>query len=130
MKCTIVQADAILATDAAVDRGVRASAAMRKNYEAATSSQDAAGSHSTKPEGDCPICFEDFSASDEATEECATCKKHIHTECMATWIQQRRQVADEAQCVLCRSPWVDSKGVQLLTAVLMCHRFACQLALC
>ena len=48
--------------------------------------------------------------ADESTEQCATCRKHVHTQCMKEWIKQKKDRGDELLCVLCRSAWKDEEG--------------------
>ncbi|KAK7946094.1 Znf1 [Apiospora aurea] len=59
-------------------------------------------------EGDCPICFSEFEASDETVYCKATCGNNIHTQCFEMWAATKRQTPgakDQVTCPMCRSLW-------------------------
>ncbi|KAK6840217.1 hypothetical protein PG987_006083 [Apiospora arundinis] len=59
-------------------------------------------------EGDCPICFSEFEASDKTVYCKATCGNNIHTECFEMWAATKRQspgARDQVTCPMCRSLW-------------------------
>ena len=59
---------------------------------------------SDKPEGDCPICFEeltDGAAIDTVRCE-TTCHKWFHRECIKRWVE------DSPTCPMCRAEWKEA----------------------
>jgi Ring finger domain len=117
----LVQADEVLVRPEAAEPAALASPAVKRDYAKATGAaaadaDDGGARAAEPPEGDCPICFEDLGASTDATEQCATCNKHVHAECMREWIQQKQARGDALQCVLCRGAWKDSAGAPLRCA--------------
>ncbi|KAK8068569.1 E3 ubiquitin-protein ligase Zswim2 [Apiospora saccharicola] len=59
-------------------------------------------------EGDCPICFSEFEATDKTVYCKATCGNNIHTECFEMWAATKRQspgAKDQVTCPMCRSLW-------------------------
>ena len=59
---------------------------------------------SDKPEGDCPICFEeliDGTAIDTVRCE-TTCHKWFHRECIKRWVE------DSPTCPMCRAEWKEA----------------------
>lgn len=49
----------------------------------------------------------------EATEQCRTCRKHVHKSCMQTWLKSTKHWVTELLCVLCRSLWTgEETGAQ------------------
>ncbi len=62
-------------------------------------------SPSDKPEGDCPICFEELidAKAINGTIRCeTTCLKWFHRECIKRWVQ------DSPTCPMCRAEWTDA----------------------
>jgi hypothetical protein len=67
---------------------------------------------SDKPEGDCPICFEELTEGKENdatainnTIRCeTTCHKWFHRECITRWIQES---LTSPTCPMCRAEWTD-----------------------
>jgi hypothetical protein len=60
---------------------------------------------SDKPEGDCPICFEeltDGTAIDTVRCE-TTCHKWFHRECIKRWVE------DSPTCPMCRAEWKEAQ---------------------
>jgi hypothetical protein len=49
----------------------------------------------------CPICFEDFTNSEDLVYCKTSCGKSVHTDCFVKWAKVRT-----ATCVYCRSKWV------------------------
>lgn len=56
---------------------------------------------SDKPEGDCPICFEELIAIDIVRCE-TTCHKWFHRECIKRWVE------DSPTCPMCRAEWKEA----------------------
>lgn len=107
-----LQADEALASQSACDQDALVSKHYKAKYKRATGGTSAdAEADVGKPEGDCPICYEDMADTDEATEACTTCKHHVHKACMRTWMSRKDQ-AHQLACVLCRAPWTNSEGAE------------------
>lgn len=51
-----------------------------------------------KPEGDCPVCFEDMTGG-EALESCHTCRNYLHKDCLTMWLKI------QPTCCYCRQVW-------------------------
>lgn len=49
-----------------------------------------------KDDTDCVICFSEMDKETESLEDCGTCKKYFHTQCISAWKQHN------ATCPLCR----------------------------
>ncbi|CAE8593731.1 unnamed protein product, partial [Polarella glacialis] len=52
---------------------------------------------------ECPVCFEDMKASEEAKGKlvfCCACGNNFHGDCIRRW-----QTASSGDCPLCREPW-------------------------
>jgi hypothetical protein len=63
---------------------------------------------SDKPEGDCPICFEeltDGAAIDTVRCE-TTCHKWFHRECIKRWVE------DSPTCPMCRAEWKEAPATE------------------
>ncbi|KAF3000602.1 hypothetical protein E8E14_000731 [Neopestalotiopsis sp. 37M] len=60
-------------------------------------------------EGDCPICFMPFEASEETVYCRAQCGQNIHQECFEMWAATKRQNGGtrdgRVTCPMCRTPW-------------------------
>lgn len=57
---------------------------------------------SDKPEGDCPICFEELT---DCTVRCeTTCHKWFHRECIKRWVE------DSPTCPMCRVEWKEAQA--------------------
>ncbi len=55
-----------------------------------------------KDDTDCTICFTEMDKENEKLEDCGTCKKYFHTECLAAWKNHN------PTCPLCRGPLAGS----------------------
>jgi hypothetical protein len=49
-----------------------------------------------KDDTDCTICFTEMEVLTEKLEDCGTCKKYFHTECISVWKKHN------PTCPLCR----------------------------
>ena len=59
---------------------------------------------SDKPEGDCPICFEELT---DGTIRCeTTCHKWFHRECIKRWVE------DSPTCPMCRAEWKEAPSTE------------------
>lgn len=57
-----------------------------------------------KDDTDCVICFSEMDKDAESLEDCSTCKKYFHTQCISAW------KAHNPSCPLCRGPLVGGGG--------------------
>mmetsp|Transcript_33744 Transcript_33744/g.48974 ORF Transcript_33744/g.48974 Transcript_33744/m.48974 type:complete len:314 (+) Transcript_33744:1-942(+) len=89
-------AQAVQASKAVVD-----AATGRSSAESSSSSSSAETETAARPEGDCPICFEDMATGTESICSCSTCRNSLHSECMNMWLKNAAIKA----CPYCRSPW-------------------------
>ncbi|KAL8691139.1 MAG: hypothetical protein Q9218_003572 [Villophora microphyllina] len=61
-------------------------------------------------EGDCPICYTEFSPSSEEIIYCkAACGNNVHKECFDQWAHTIAR-GEQVRCVYCRTPWQRDKG--------------------
>lgn len=54
-------------------------------------------------EGDCPICYEEMSSSEEIAWCRAGCGNNVHMQCFRMWLGRGKDT-----CVLCRTKWKKS----------------------
>ncbi|KAI0886444.1 uncharacterized protein GGS22DRAFT_199718 [Annulohypoxylon maeteangense] len=63
-------------------------------------------------EGDCPICFSPFEATEDTVYCQATCGNNIHKECFEMWAAtKRKRTGDQVTCPMCRTPWQGNDDV-------------------
>jgi len=55
-------------------------------------------------DGDCPICYEAMSETENLVWCQSACGNNMHTECFKQW-QTAKKSKDEVTCVYCRTPW-------------------------
>ncbi|KAL1977972.1 hypothetical protein VTN31DRAFT_831 [Thermomyces dupontii] len=77
-------------------------------------------SNNRKPiEGDCPICFMEFSPQSEEIIYCRTsCGNNVHKACFEQWAASTAKNTNGVRCVYCRAPWPEeTKKVDLKAAL-------------
>ncbi|KAI9593593.1 hypothetical protein BDF19DRAFT_447252 [Syncephalis fuscata] len=98
---------------AAPDPLVMATESMHQEWQNATAPTQEPGDSLLFPtvdrrpiEGDCPVCYEEFTEGDEKnTVWCQlVCGNNIHTECFNRW--KSTQTYRDVTCVYCRTPWI------------------------
>jgi len=61
---------------------------------------------SQKPiEGDCPVCFEKMSTSQELVYCKYSCGNNIHQDCFHQWRTSRTDEHKDVRCIYCRAKW-------------------------
>ncbi|KAJ5502122.1 hypothetical protein N7463_004996 [Penicillium fimorum] len=59
-------------------------------------------------DGECPICFNDFRASQERTS-CHLCGNDVHVACFESWEATIRASKDVVCCIYCKAPWMSDE---------------------
>lgn len=57
-----------------------------------------------KDDTDCVICFGEMDKNTEPLEDCSTCKKYFHAQCISAWKNHN------PSCPLCRGPLAGGSG--------------------
>jgi hypothetical protein len=74
-----------------------------------------------KPEGDCPICFEELENVKETVRCETTCHKWFHRVCMKRWVENSENSENSPTCPMCRAEWTEVPDVPEEKEVIQGH---------
>lgn len=99
-----------LAAKAAREAYLKASSGSRGELELADAEEQVEGARKRQclQGEDCPVCFEEMTAAEEASHLitfCCACGNNLHKDCIRRW--QRASGGSSATCPFCRQPWRD-----------------------